>query len=163
VKLKEFVNVSLHQEAKNVSETLSLEFHKRWEARRRNREHPEVHRERSRRYYKEHRQQRVEYSRNYCLAHMPQYRECQRKYRQRLKTKVFTKLGNKCVRCGFSDPRALQIDHVHGGGMKELREISPSAYHKKVLADTEGNYQLLCANCNWIKKSENGESTRRKE
>jgi hypothetical protein len=28
---------------------------------------------------------------------------------------------------------------------------------KKVLADTTGSYQLLCANCNWIKKSENNE------
>ncbi len=26
-------------------------------------------------------------------------------------------MGNKCVKCGFSDPRALQIDHINGDGM----------------------------------------------
>lgn len=27
----------------------------------------------------------------------------------------------------------------------------------EVVADKTGKYQLLCANCNWIKRSENGE------
>ena len=32
---------------------------------------------------------------------------------------VLSKLGGKCCRCGFDDPRALQIDHVNGDGYKE--------------------------------------------
>jgi Zn-finger protein len=27
-------------------------------------------------------------------------------------------------------------------------------YMKNVIADTTGKYQLLCANCNWIKRHE---------
>jgi hypothetical protein len=62
-----------------------------------------------------------------------------------------------CIRCGFTDSRALQIDHVHGGGAQELKRIHTDMYYRKVLADTEGTYQLLCANCNWIKRHENNE------
>lgn len=76
---------------------------------------------------------------------------------QRLK--VIQHLGGCCKRCGFADYRALQVDHVNGGGLKELRTEGGGGtrYLKKVIADTDGNYQLLCANCNWIKRYEQGE------
>lgn len=71
-------------------------------------------------------------------------------------------LGGKCVRCGFSDIRALQIDHVNGGGRKELREFGQWNTYSKVYAlavegKAFGIYQVLCANCNWIKRHENKE------
>src|SRR3990167_3657310 len=34
---------------------------------------------------------------------------------------VLDVLGNKCSRCGFSDKRALQIDHKNGGGALERK------------------------------------------
>jgi len=76
-----------------------------------------------------------------------------------LRGRAFLKLGRVCNRCGFSDPRALQIDHVHGGGTKEGKERSGrgAGLYRRVLLDTTGKYQLLCANCNWIKRYENGE------
>lgn len=67
-------------------------------------------------------------------------------------------LGGKCVRCGFEDSRALQIDHINGGGTKEREERGfKGNYDKHVLQsflNGENKYQLLCANCNWIKRSE---------
>lgn len=77
--------------------------------------------------------------------------------------RIFEILGKKCVRCGFDDRRALQIDHVGGGGNIERRYLTSrgSNYLKFVLEDiTENqdkNYQILCANCNWIKRAENKE------
>lgn len=74
--------------------------------------------------------------------------------------RIIDRLGGVCVRCGFSDWRALQIDHVRGGGRKELKEIGKGnsrKYYIRVLKDTTGKYQLLCANCNWIKRWENNE------
>ncbi len=67
---------------------------------------------------------------------------------------VYEKFGRKCNRCGFNDTRALQIDHVNGGGKNERKEFKCKmhAYYKKVLDDKNGEYQLLCANCNWIKR-----------
>jgi hypothetical protein len=77
-----------------------------------------------------------------------------------LRAQVLIHLGNCCKHCGFTDKRALQIDHVHGGGVKESKSMGVMRLLKKVLDDTNGNYQLLCANCNWIKKSENDEYSR---
>lgn len=117
-----------------------------------------------RQYFQDHKQESLEHQRKYRQEHKQKCREFARKYRQKFRQRVFEKLGGKCVRCGFSDPRALQIDHVNGGGTKEHREIGHQrVFYLKVFADTEGNYQLLCANCNCIKKSEKEEHTRRKE
>ena len=77
--------------------------------------------------------------------------------RRALRAAALAHLGGVCCRCGFSDVRALQIDHVNGGGSKEHRAIRNDGIHRKVLAGEPG-YQLLCANCNWIKRVENGES-----
>jgi hypothetical protein len=63
-----------------------------------------------------------------------------------IRAKLIEAYGSKCVRCGFDDSRALQIDHVNGGGSKEQRMLG--AYHmaKKQLAEVgSGEYQLLCA------------------
>lgn len=64
-------------------------------------------------------------------------------------------LGDKCVMCGIADPRVLQIDHINGGGNKE-RKLGGHKYRQKILAHLE-DYQILCANCNWIKKFERNE------
>ncbi len=85
-------------------------------------------------------------------------------YYQKLRREVLKKLGNKCIQCGFSDWRALQIDHVNGGGTKEKKEIKRT-YHLFVLEEIKkgsNKYQLLCANCNWIKRYENNEVFKKK-
>lgn len=87
-------------------------------------------------------------------------RERQRRWYLKVREEMFMALGNKCVRCGFSDRRALQIDHINGGGIKERRKGNTRMFHRKVLTSVkkkENKYQLLCANCNWIKRSENSE------
>jgi len=77
-----------------------------------------------------------------------------RKLRQTLREQIFIKLGDKCALCGFADPRALHIDHIFNDGGEERKKLSQNSIYRKVLTDTEGRYQILCANCNWIKKSE---------
>lgn len=80
---------------------------------------------------------------------------------KKLKDKVIEYLGSKCEKCGITDKRVLQIDHIKGDGEKERRgknRISSNKFCKKVLSTPKGKeYQLLCANCNWIKKYENEE------
>lgn len=77
---------------------------------------------------------------------------------QKKRAEVFAILGNVCKRCGFDDVRALQIDHVNGGGQQEFRTKSGTSYLYHVLKYIpDGRYQLLCANCNWIKRHENQE------
>lgn len=69
------------------------------------------------------------------------------------------KLGGKCVRCGFSDERALQIDHPKGDGYLERKMYySNYTYYRRIaLCELKGDHQLLCANCNLIKARENDE------
>lgn len=85
----------------------------------------------------------------------------QKIYLRKQRNAVIQALGGKCIICDFSDPRALQIDHIYGGGSKERREkLFKGTFERHVLESFmkgENKYQLLCANCNWIKRSENNE------
>ena len=74
-------------------------------------------------------------------------------------------LGGKCVRCGFSDMRALCIDHINGSGRKARRSIGNSRYYETILnqiKDGSHDYQCLCVNCNVIKARERKEYGRQK-
>lgn len=76
----------------------------------------------------------------------------------RLKAEVIEILGGPiCRRCEFDDPRALVIDHIDGGGNQHrIDAISMWGVYKHAKAHPEG-YQVLCCNCNQIKRHENGE------
>ena len=82
--------------------------------------------------------------------------------REKDRKEIIKMLGNKCKKCGFEDWRALQIDHVYGGGVQEIKQgkrpRTLSRYKQKIERNPK-NYQLLCANCNWIKRYENNETT----
>ena len=84
-------------------------------------------------------------------------RERLRAYQRKRRIALIERLGGKCVRCGFVDIRALQIDHVNGDGYLERGETTNYLKVNKSLDDNEGRYQLLCANCNWIKRVDNNE------
>jgi hypothetical protein len=79
------------------------------------------------------------------------------RYRLRLRMEVLKVLGDKCVRCGFSDWQCLQIDHIKGGGEKERKRLRNNlTLYRNIIKNQEG-YQLLCANCNQKKRYENQE------
>ncbi|HMG18727.1 MAG TPA: hypothetical protein VK573_08385 [Gemmatimonadales bacterium] len=69
-------------------------------------------------------------------------------------------LGGKCVKCGFADWRALQVDHVKGGGRQDRGRTGNRNQWFKIVMAARDKYQLLCANCNWIKRYERGEHGR---
>jgi hypothetical protein len=106
------------------------------------------------------------YSRGYCLTHYSrnfrtnsankEVAKKSREYQAKIRANVIAFLGGKCIRCSFSDPRALQIDHRYGGGTAARRSESWGKFYKIVLANPHP-YQLLCANCNWIKRVERRE------
>jgi len=132
--------------------------------------------ENSRKHHRTHREEILEKQKKYRETHPESERKRNRKYyetnrekilnhknerNRELRRLVFNKLGNKCVRCGYTDPRALQIDHIHGGGSKEHRKYNGPQYivmlDKLPLHKLKEKYQVLCANCNWIKRFENKE------
>jgi hypothetical protein len=101
-------------------------------------------------------------NKEWVVAHPEENRRKSREYLRRLRAKVLQVLGSRCVYCGFSDPRALQIDHIRGGGAKERRTLNkgkwgnPGGVWRLILKMSKEErllkYQLLCANCNWIKR-----------
>jgi hypothetical protein len=77
--------------------------------------------------------------------------------RRRARQRMLKDLGGRCLRCGFTDTRALQIDHVNGNGRKD-RKLGNSSYsYFRRIRLNPSEYQILCANCNWIKRFENNE------
>ena len=85
-----------------------------------------------------------------------------------LRKEIIRLLGGQCCRCGFSDERALQIDHIDGKNMNDHKTLGRLAYLYAVVRCIRFNrvypmskkvYQLLCANCNWIKRAERKEHT----
>lgn len=85
----------------------------------------------------------------------------QRIAKRKLRTEIIRLLGDKCVRCSYNDIRALQIDHVYGGGRRKYSHGRHNRYYYstilKKISHGSKDYQLLCANCNWIKRFENNE------
>lgn len=77
---------------------------------------------------------------------------------------MFARLGGAiCVQCGFSDVRALQFDHIDGGGRQHRLSLpSGTAYYRALKGmsdvDLRRMFQVLCANCNAIKREEREEA-----
>lgn len=95
----------------------------------------------------------------YQKQHQP-YVKYNKKYRQRNKEKLFALFGARCNFCGFSDIRALQLDHIHRSKFPRGHTFrSGAALYAAILRGqfNLNEFQLLCANCNWIKKIEEKE------
>ena len=127
-------------------------------------------RERNKRYKQEHHAE--ELARHYKSreANYDKYLEEQSRYgnarRNSLREQILDALGRRCVRCGYdADVRALQIDHVNGGGSQERKKLPFGiVYYRSILESVRANagtYQILCANCNVIKRMEQREHGRK--
>lgn len=102
--------------------------------------------ENSRKRYWENREWHINYGREYV-----------KKNRREMLEFVGGSKGVQCNKCGFKDERAIQIDHVNGGGSKEIKSLKNNRRYLALIKSRPDNYQLLCANCNWIKRHTNYE------
>lgn len=64
-----------------------------------------------------------------------------------------------CQRCGDNEIDVLSMDHIKGGGKKHLNEIGggPIFYRWLFRNNFPEGYQVLCMNCQFIKRHENWE------
>ena len=108
---------------------------------------------------------RSRWARKFRQVHRKEHYRMQKNWREKTRTRALAIFGSKCKRCGFSDPRALQFDHKKGGGNAERRESRKRSviyfYRWSLLHPREAKkkFQLLCANCNWIKRAEQHEES----
>jgi hypothetical protein len=130
----------------------------------------EKHPDRVRAYRERTKEQMTPYFKAYYQRNKEKYAKRQRdnlqhveemhnKWHHAKRMEAFEKLGGECKRCGFSDWRALQIDHIEGGGSQHYLKRNSGGVLKDILSeqDCSSKYQLLCANCNWIKRFERKE------
>jgi hypothetical protein len=80
--------------------------------------------------------------------------------RLKLRREVLQRYGEVCAICGFSDARALHLDHVENNGALErriagggrFRSFSGNGFYRWLRSrGWPQGYQILCANCNLIK------------
>lgn len=118
---------------------------------------------------------RRNYSQKYRAQHLEQVRTAGREYYQSNKTllsldqrgrrhlrkvKVLMYYSNPsgafpiCNNCGEQDVDFLCLDHIFGGGTQQKKEVGENNFLSWLCKNNlpEGEYQVLCANCN-LKKS----------
>lgn len=118
----------------------------------------------NREYYLKHKEQENKRCLEYQRAHPDYHRLKEKEYYDRAKTDTLTHYGFGklvCVRCGFSDIRALTIDHINSGGSRDRKagKIPGGGLFYAWLRRKgypEG-YMTLCMNCQFIKAKENNE------
>lgn len=110
-------------------------------------------------WYQKNKKKNDDYRKKWYQKNLEKNREQRRNANNRARLIVIEFLGNKCKKCGFDDWRALQVDHVNGGGTRERINMSHTSWSllKRIKANPF-KFQLLCANCNWIKRYEEKES-----
>ena len=113
-------------------------------------------------YHKKHRLKNLDkykaYEKKFRILHKERLSIEMRKYQNKKRLEILEFIGNtKCKKCGFDDWRALQIDHVNGNGKQESKIMKQYYAYFRHIKENIQNYQILCANCNWIKRYENKE------
>lgn len=127
-----------------------------------NETHEDERRERKRKYNKKYSERIAVQKKKYRQEHREEEKTQAKTRLRRIKIEAFSKITNGKIKCqspkclvpgGCTDIRALQIDHINGGGLKDVR--GQKVYYKilkMAKEDAQKEYQLLCANCNWIKR-----------
>lgn len=98
------------------------------------------------------------------LRNRERHDEMGRRWRVKVKAEVIAAYGGACACCGESHSIMLNVDHVHGDGAKERKEIGRGmALYQKLRREgfPSDRYRLLCFNCNFAEA--NGGCPHRKE
>lgn len=85
--------------------------------------------------------------------------ERNKKYINNLRYKFLQMYGNKCACCGETYVPFLTLDHVRGDGKMDRTSYtgkpcnSYNAYRNAIKYYNPQKYQILCMNCNFVKKN----------
>jgi len=83
------------------------------------------------------------------------FREQSRRAKAKLREKIFDTYGHTCARCGFDDKRALTLDHKLNNGAQERKDLGErGVYYRAIEEHRPDEYQILCMNCQFIKRCE---------
>ena len=72
-------------------------------------------------------------------------------YMKKIRTKALERIGPlRCVYCGQTDLRVLEINHKNGGGTKEFHSKSTYTFYKGIISGTRkaDDLEITCSVCN---------------
>lgn len=125
-------------------------------------EHKEKINETTRKWCQNNKEKHQAYVREYIKNHREYYKKYGNNSNKRVRTRLMNLLGARCNHCGLEDMRILQVDHINGGGLKELKHFKGTnqmyKYYVKNPTIALQKLQLLCPNCNWLKRIDNNET-----
>jgi len=113
---------------------------------------------RAREYQKKNKEKIREKTKIWYLKNHEREKTKNREAAKKARKEIIAHMGGCCTKCGFDDWRALQADHVNDDGAQDRKKRghTPHALLRDIKQHKD-KYQLLCANCNWIKRYENRE------
>ena len=102
----------------------------------------------------------------YRLKNRKNLNEKNKIYRLNKKIEVYNHYCNgdvKCQKCGETNIKCLSIDHINGGGRKHRKEICGALTNWLIKNNYPEGFQILCINCQFIKRIENKEYAKHEE
>lgn len=100
------------------------------------------------------RPQKAANMRKYRAANPEKYRKYWRDRKQQTRDALFAMYGDKCTLCGFSDKRALTLDHIKQNGNAERKSIGEYRIYQRALKYYRPDeYRILCMNCQFIERT----------
>lgn len=94
-------------------------------------------------------------------AYRDRVNEENRKRRDQVRDLVYRAYGGyRCACCGETESKFLTIDHIYNDGAKHKREhrlrTGEQMYRWLIRNRYPKGFQILCMNCNWGKRNNNG-------
>lgn len=119
----------------------------------------EKQREYDRKYYELHKEEirtkKAQQMRVRRLKYRDVFRQQGLNYAQATRERLFLMYGKTCAICGFDDLRALTLDHIHGDGNEERRQVGEKGVYRLALQEyAPHRYRILCMNCQFIEYKE---------
>ena len=97
---------------------------------------------------------------SWAILHPKEFAIIQKKSQWKIRLEVLIHYSNgvlKCKHCETEDVRVLTIDHINNNGAEHRKELGSSGTQFYSWLRKNGypeGYQVLCFNCNWIKRLE---------
>ena len=118
----------------------------------------EAQREYNRGYYQKNnkclRQRKTAYMRQWRAEHPERNRATSRRAKAKIRERLLGMYGGHCAVCGFSDARALTLDHVNGNGATERERLGERGVYRRALEHYQPDeYRTLCMNCQFIART----------
>lgn len=93
-------------------------------------------------------------NKTYVEKNRPRVRDLANLRYRKIKSECLSHYGRQCACCGEPEECFLQIDHIGGGGREHRASGVTSIFYWLKANNFPEGFQVLCANCNWAKRTE---------